>query len=378
MQHYDVIVIGGGVSGLGVALEASRRHMSTLLLDAGRCAEATSNNTLRIIHGGFRYLQTLHIARMIRSLNDQSEVFSTYRDAVRELPCLMPLRRFGLKSRIPVAMAAAVYGAAMKMCHSPLSSPTILSASEFSNIMPTLSAPHGALQWNDVVMLKPELVVSTLVDMIRSKGAIVQEGAVVAEVRDASRGYTVTLATGEEVGAQRVVNTLGPWLNTIKVPSGMGRIHPEWCLGFNLIVRPQLHESYALGAQSPDGRLFFCVPRGEGTSIGTWYLPVSRDSELFTLGRGQKPVVDERHIEEFIASFNLTLPEFAIRREDIIGMDVGILPMRAVGPHGPRLYGSEVIHVDRGYVEVLSTKYTTFRSQGIRVMRALEQRRMGI
>lgn len=366
------------MSGLGVALEASRRQMSTLLLDAGRCAEATSNNTLRIIHGGFRYLQTLQIARVIRSLNDQSEVFSTYRDAVRELPCLMPLRRFGLKSRIPVAIAASVYGAAMRICHSPLSRPGILSAAEFSNIMPTLRAPHGALKWNDVVMLKPELVASTLIDAIRSRGAVVQEGSVVTEVRDASRGYTITLATGEELRAQRVVNTLGPWLNTIKVPSRTRPLRPEWCLGFNLIVRPQLHESHALGAQSPDGRLFFCVPRGEGTSIGTWYLPVPRDSELFTLGGGQKPVVGEPHIAEFIASFNLTLPEFAIRREDIIGIDVGILPMRAVGSDGPRLYGSEIIQVDRGYAEVLSTKYTTFRSQGVRVIRALENRGMRI
>lgn len=374
MQHYDVIVIGGGVSGLGVALEASRRQMSTLLLDAGRCAQATSNNTLRIIHGGFRYLQTFQIARMIRSLNDQSAVFSTYKDAVQELPCLMPLRRFGLKSRTPVAVAAAVYGAAMRMCRSPLTTPRIISDSEFSDIMPTLRAPYGALQWHDVVMLQPELVAGMLIEAIRSRGALVQEGAVVTEVRDAARGYTVTLATGEEIGAQRVVNALGPWLTTIKVPSRIRPCSPQWCLGFNLIVRPQLHHSYALGAQSPDGRLFFCVPRGERTSIGTWYTPLSPDSGVLRAGSGEKPRVDERHIEEFIESFNLTLPEFAIHREDIIGMDVGVLPMRDMGARGPRLYGSEVIHHDRGYVDVLSTKYTTFRSQGTRVMRALGAR----
>lgn len=366
MRRYDLIVLGGGISGLGVARASVSRSWSTLVLEAGVCGKATSDNTLRIVHGGFRYLQTLQIARVFRSLGDQSYVCRHYPDAIQSLPCLMPLARWGLKSRIPVTSAALTYGLAMRLTGSPLEVPRVISGGEFEKLFPELAerGSRGALCWHDAVMTQPALVSSQLVDEIASRGGVIQEGSEVQAVRQDPSGFVVATSKGDFL-ARRVINALGPWLDSVDVQDELRGIRPLWCKGFNIITRKQLHATHAIGIEG-GGRLFFCVPRGEGTAIGTWYVPVP------ALCVTDKPVVSENELEQFLSAFNAALPEFQIVRDDIVAIDVGVLPMKREGSSGPQLYGSEIISFTRNYAEVMSTKYTTFRSQGERAISALE------
>jgi glycerol-3-phosphate dehydrogenase len=77
--------------------------------------------------------------------------------------------------------------------------------------------------------------------------------------------------------------------------------------------------------------------------------------------------VSEHEIAQFLHAFNASLPEAGITKHDIAHIDVGILPMDRTSPAGPQLIAHERIHECEGYIEVMSTKYTTFRSQGRRV-----------
>lgn len=372
MQHYDIAILGGGISGLGLAVEASSRGISTLLLEAGRCCQATSNNTLRIIHGGFRYLQHAQIARVIRSLNDQSFVFREYNSAVAELPCLMPLKATGLKSRLPVTLAATMYGLIMKTCRSPLAAPTVLSARETHALAPLLSryTKHGALCWHDVVMSSPELLAQTLYSKAIAHNTTIREQTSARSVTQQNGEFTITTHSGEEFLASKVVNTLGPWLDTIDAPEQLKGIRPRWCKGFNITIKQQLHPTHAIGIQCSDGRLFFCVPRGSGTAIGTWYVPL--ESSLDSIARTSQPLdVSESELNQFIASFTKAFPEAEVSRDSILSVDVGVLPMRPNSANGPVLYGNELIHHSHGYCEVISTKYTTFHSQARKILRVL-------
>jgi tRNA-dihydrouridine synthase len=81
MHHYEITIIGGGIAGLGVAEACAARGVNALVLEAHKTAQATSDNTLRIIHGGFRYLQQANIARVIRSLRDQSSIARDFPEA---------------------------------------------------------------------------------------------------------------------------------------------------------------------------------------------------------------------------------------------------------------------------------------------------------
>ncbi len=361
MENWDVIIIGGGISGLGVARECASRGLSTLLLEAETCGNATSNNTLRIIHGGFRYLQNFDLPRVLKSLNDQSDLIRELPTAVQKLPCLMPLTRFGIKSRLPVTCAALLYGALMKTNRSPLPAPHIISSQKIHSTARTLRgrAPHGALCWYDATMSDPAAITQHLMASITMKGGSIKESTRVTQV-DGTRGdFTVHTEAGTSFRARCVVNTLGPWLEAIKLPAGFAGQRPLWCRGFNLIVKQQLDPTYGIGIESSDGRLFFCVPRGSGTAIGTWYLP-HPDASV-------PPAVSEHEVAQFLHAFNSSLPEARISKSDITHIDVGILPMEKMSANGPQLIAHERIHQHNGYIEVMSTKYTTFRSQGKKV-----------
>lgn len=372
-NHYDVIILGAGISGLGVALAtAQQRRVPALVIEAHELAAATSNNTLRIIHGGFRYLQKLQLPRVIRSLHDQSYVATHFRDAVKALPCLMPLRKFGLKSKLPVTVAALMYGTTTKLARSPLPPPRVLSQSTLQDLAPQLAAltTHGALCWHDLVMTDPPAIATQLAKEITAQGVTILPNTKAVSVTRTPDGYTVTTHTGETFTAQSIVNTLGPWMSSIERPPQVLRAQPQWCLGFNTTISRQIHPTHAIAVESPDGRLFFAVPRGVTTTIGTWYTACSAPS---TTDLGTPPTIPAEELKRFIAAWNTAWPAQSLSEQDIIATDAGILPMRCEGRSGPELYGAEIISANDSYCEVLSTKYTTFRSQGQAVMAKLSR-----
>ncbi len=382
-SNYELIILGAGISGLGVALAATERNISTLILEAHTPASATSNNTLRIIHGGFRYLQKLQLARVVRSLNDQSYVAKTFSDAVTPLPCLMPLKPFGLKSRIPVSIAALLYGTTMKLAGSPLPAPRVLSQRALEELAPQLatSAQHGALCWHDLVMTDPKAIARKLTEQVVKNGATIKTFTRATAVTKTDKGYTVTTESGatgapnqfssQEFSASKVVNTLGPWIHSIKLPDHLTQSPNRWCLGFNITISRQIHPTHAIAIESPDGRLFFAVPRGSETTIGTWYTPCAAPQ---TTDLAAATTIPEAELLKFMNAWNNAWPEQEISANEISSTDAGILPMLRETPSGPELYGAEVIRNSNDYYEVLSTKYTTFRSQGQRVVRGFRDK----
>ena len=372
MPHtYQLAILGGGISGLGVAQAAAERGISAIVLEASRPASATSNNTLRIIHGGLRYLQKLQVTRVIQSLNDQTYIAKNFPQATRPLACLMPLNPWGFKSKLPVASAALLYSATMRTLGSPLPTPQVVSHRALCDIAPQLAgrAQNGALCWHDLVMTDPLLLASQLTEQLTQRGITIRPHTKVTSVSRASHGYTITTDTGEEIQTKAVVNTLGPWLSSITLPKSLIQPAPQWCLGFNITIKTQLHPTHAIAVESPDGRLFFAVPRGDLTSIGTWYTPCEAPTSNTV---GTQPTVPPTELARFIAAWNNAWPEQPITQDAIVACDAGILPMRRDSPAGPLLYGSEIISTSEHYTEVLSTKYTTFRSQGRRVVTAVK------
>ena len=190
----DIAIIGGGFSGLGVALRALEQGKSVLLFERGQCGAATSAYSHRIVHGGFRYLQQGDVRRVRESAAAQRELLARFPEVLKPLPCLMPLKKWGLKSKIPVRLALSAFD----LCTSglPYESPgsgRVLSAKEVEERCPLLAskAPHGALLWWDVKITDPTLLVGYFIDEIHSLGGVVRENARVVRLQERGGGLSL-------------------------------------------------------------------------------------------------------------------------------------------------------------------------------------------
>jgi glycerol-3-phosphate dehydrogenase len=255
----------------------------------------------------------------------------------------------------------------MRLCGSELPAPKIMSSRDVDLQVPLLRglAPYGALCWHDVVMLQPHKLVEVLTEECLRGPVTVLENRRVTGVSVASGMYEVQDASGSCHHARAVVSTLGPFLSSVALPGQLAGERPLWAKGFNVTISRQLEASFGVGVQGDSGRLFFCLPRGSGTAIGTWYVPWAAGSGPLS--------VSEEEIEDLVSAFNAALPGANVHRSEVASVDVGLLPMQSDSPQGPVLVANERIHAVGRYAEVLSTKYTIFRSQGRKALAAVSK-----
>ena len=141
-KTFDLIVVGGGIYGALLTLEATRCGLRPLLIERDQFGQATSNNTLRIIHGGLRYLQNFDLRRFKESLREQAWFFRNFPEYITPLGCLMPLYNRGLrrKSIFRIALALNDYLARFQdggmRDRSQLPKSTILSREETIRLFP--------------------------------------------------------------------------------------------------------------------------------------------------------------------------------------------------------------------------------------------------
>ena len=151
---FDIAVIGGGISGLGVALEASKQGLKVILFERGKIAQETSANSLRIIHGGLRYLQSLNLLRAVNSLKAQAELLALAPDLIKPIQCVLPLSKFGLRSKFPAAIGLGLYRALSKYAIGRSAEHRIVNTEFIRSHLPIFEelAPHGALLWTDALI----------------------------------------------------------------------------------------------------------------------------------------------------------------------------------------------------------------------------------
>ncbi len=361
---FDIAVIGGGVSGLGAALSALQSGYSVAVLERSELGQATSSASLRIMHGGLRYLQQADFTRVMHSARAQQSLLSDYPDIMQPLRCLMPLKSCGLKSAFPMRCAGALYSLLASQRLRGLPCPRVLSAESVTQEFSSLEAlcERGAFEWYDVLLDDPAKLHSRLAEQIRGQGGVIREHCQVSEIR--RMGPSFELRAGSEILSCRVVvDTRGPWIDQ----SLEGETPPAakaWVKAFNLILRRQPVAHVALGVETAERRLYFLVPRGKGAALGTAYLPFSGDPS--------ERQVSTEQISDFLCGWNAAAPSLAVDQNDIEGIECGILPAETIQPE-IRLVGHEHIAERQGYVRVLSTKYTTFQVQGRAVVNVVRR-----
>jgi glycerol-3-phosphate dehydrogenase len=377
--RFDVLVIGGGITGAGIARDLALRGVTVALVDQDDFAAGTSSRSTRLIHGGLRYLEHYNFRLVFEACRERRILQHIAPHLVQPMPLLIPLYRGARRSRAMVRAGMTLYDllALFRNTHPH----RILSASETSSRQPLLDL-HGlsgsALYWDcrmDDARLCLENVLAAreagavTVNHARVTGLLHRNGRVAgATVEDRESGTIL------EVAARVVVNATGPWLDRVGA----------WATGWTPRLRPTrgahlLVPRLAGGAEAlylsadRDDRMFFVIPWGELSLIGTTDIDDTRPPE--------EAVTSAVEIDYLLAETARALPGPHLTSADVVSTFAGIRPLLAGRPGQASSTSREhaLFETPDGLLAIGGGKYTTYRAMaaetGDRVMARLGQPR---
>lgn len=373
---FEVAIVGGGITGLGVALEAAKWGFSSLLLEKNKICQETSANSLRIIHGGFRYLQNLDIARTRESIRARNELLREYPEFIRPLPCLLGLKKWGLKSKAPAFIANKLYRLLSFDDANEIPKNQVLSSAEAEKLSPILfgQVPHGALLWWDAIINDVDGFARTLVAQTIKDGGKILENSEVKKIHFEKNEYLISVVSnGEEkiFRAKTLVNCAGPAVDKVdRLGNAQQKRRPNFCRAFNVVVKKTFDRSHGLAFETKDEfamkRLFFVTPRNEGLSaVGTGYLASDSENPIAN--------ISEEELANFLTLFNKALPSANIRLDEVSSIEVGLLPLQGIQSQPNQLLPHPKLIQNKSYISVVSTKYTIFKPQGRKVFKRISK-----
>ena len=385
-RSYDLLVIGGGIYGACIAWEATLRGLSVALVDRGDFGGATSANSLKIIHGGLRYLQNADLMRMRQSIQERTTLMRIAPHLVHPLPVIIPTYGWGLKSRSVLNIALWLNDLisydrnqlADLQKHIPRGK--TISKKACQQLLPELASQKltGAAIFHDAQVYNSERLTLAFVRSAIEQGAAAANYVEVKHLlRSGDRviGAKVEdLLTQEQfdIQSKTVVNATGGWVNQILA---MGETRtPEIPLAkaMNLVLRRSLFADYAVGIDSrhqasndqlgldKDGRLLFVAPWRGRSIVGTYYSVCDRHPSSWQ--------VRDLEVERFLCQINQAYPLAQLTREDIAWIHQGVLPRTGIDSSGePILAKHYQISASSasgltGLISVFGVKYTTARN----------------
>ena len=376
-SKYDLIIIGGGIYGAMLSLEAGLRNLRPLLLERDDFGGATSYNSLRIVHGGFRYLQSFDLRRFYESVGERRWFLQTFPDLVKPLPCLMPLYNRGLKQPAILAGALAVNDLLSRDRNRGikndrhLPSGKIISPAEVIDRFPQVDRRQlkGGGVWYDASVPDSQLLIMRILRWANHLGAItlnyteaediLTEGERVAGVRARDK----VANSSYEYRAPVIVNAAGPWSQQLAnrfAPASSNRPIFKPSLAWNILFdRPALtNHALAITPKQTNAQTYFLHPWKGRLLAGTVHNPWRK-------GVNVRPQPSAAAIEKFISNLNLAIPDLNLKPIEVVRILAGILPVKQAG--GIQLASREVIcnHSRQGGLNGLysisGVKFTTSR-----------------
>ncbi|MCM2253718.1 MAG: glycerol-3-phosphate dehydrogenase/oxidase [Ramlibacter sp.] len=388
--RYDVAIVGGGATGLGVALDAAARGFSVVLVEANDFAKGTSSRATKLVHGGVRYLAQGDIGLVREALHERTTLLRNAPHLAQPLPFVVPTYRY---------WEAPFYGTGLKM-YDALAGRAGLGVTRFLNRRETLArlptvrpdGLKGGIEYWDGQFDDARLALA-LARTAASRGAVVVNYCAATALRH-ENGRVVGLScqdreTGSihQLQARCVINATGVWVDGLRQQDGQAIGRPVKALvapsqGVHLVVdREFLPGGHALMVpRTADGRVLFAVPWLGKIILGT------TDTPRNDLPEEPRPFRQEL---EFILSESARYLRKAPRPHDIRSTWVGLRPLvKPQGDEGEDTKGLSREHtvlVSRsGLVTVTGGKWTTYRAMAQDVLQKcaekglLERTRAGV
>ena len=359
-ERFDLLILGGGITGAGVALDATLRGFRVALIDKGDFASGTSSVSSKLVHGGLRYLEHAGFHLVYEALHERRLLLENASPFVRPLRFVIPFyqgaRMPGWKARAGLVLYDLLAGSSNLHRSRPV------SPKELQADFPQLRADQllGGAEYFDAQMDDARLCLN----VIRTAAL---QGARIANYIEAlaferSEGKITAVRARDQVGgreliihARQVLNATGPWVDAVmRMADGANEPLLQPTKGVHLIVSERNTKGALLLLHPADGRVFFVIPWMQKTLIGT--------TDTVTQESPDSLAVTTEEIDYLLHGFNhyFTPP---LQGTEVLGTFAGLRPLMRSRPGNPTSLSREyrVIESPSGLISVAGGKYTTFR-----------------
>jgi glycerol-3-phosphate dehydrogenase len=363
-EELDVLVVGGGVVGAGVALDAVTRGLSTGLVEQRDLASGTSSRSSKLIHGGLRYLEMLDFGLVREALQERGLLLTRLAPhLVRPVPFLYPLTH-RVWERAYVGAGLALYDGMAMAGKYDMGVPKHrhLSRKSVARIAPDFAPGSiaGAIRYYDCQVDDARLVL-TIARTAASHGAhVATRVKVTGFLRERERVVGVTArdlenGTDLEIRARVVVNAAGVWTDEIQdMVGGRGSLHVQASKGIHLVVPRDRIRSEAGFIVRTEKSVLFVIPWGRHWIIGTTDTPWDLDKA--------HPAASRADIDYILDHVNAILRE-PLDHEDVEGVYAGLRPLLSGESEPTSRISREhtVVTPVPGLVMIAGGKLTTYR-----------------
>lgn len=356
---YDLLVIGGGINGCGIAADAAARGLSVLLVEAGDLAGATSSASSKLIHGGLRYLEHFEFRLVREALAEREVLLAKAPHLIRPLRFILPLVA-GMRPAPLMRAGLFLYDHLAKR-RSLAASRSVDLRSDPSGLPLARELHHGFSYWDCAVDDARLVVVNAIA--ARDAGARIETRTRVTALTTDDGLWVARLgAEGRQCAARAVVNAAGPWVAEVSklstaTPLAVPPIAVRLVKGSHIAVPriPGADDAYTF--QNADGRVVFALPiEDRFTLIGTTEENVSGDP------RDASPTMAE--IDYLLAVSNRFFREPRTRR-DVVWSFAGVRPLDEDGSRSASAVSRDYrleLHSDVAPIlHVIGGKITTYR-----------------
>jgi glycerol-3-phosphate dehydrogenase len=357
-ETFDLLIIGGGINGCGVARDAAMRGLSVALVEKHDFGSGTSGRSSRMIHGGLRYLEQGFLRLVFEASRERRILLRIAPHLVQPIVFLWPVYAEARISRTKLTAGLTLYDL-FSLFRSPRHER--LSATELRAREPNLKSTGllGGAAYVDATTDDARL---TLANALAAKGhgaAIINHAEALPEGEDERRVLVRDGLSQREarIKAQVIVRAVGPWDPSV---SGTKGTHL-------MVRRPLPRPEHAVAFLSRiDERVLFILPQEDLLMIGTTDLPTAESPDDVR--------ASEEEIVYLLESANAVLEGAPLTRADVVGAWAGIRPLAAQEPADPaQLSREHAIEISNSVIRVTGGKLTTYRAVAAEVVDNVEE-----
>ncbi|MFY7670684.1 glycerol kinase GlpK [Tenacibaculum sp. MEBiC06402] len=372
-ETFDLLVIGGGITGAGIALDASSRGMKVCLVEKNDFASGTSNKSTKLIHGGLRYLKQLEIGLVRESGSERAIVHKLAPHLVIPEKMLLPLIEGGTYGKMMTAIGLKVYDLLANVggddARRMLDKKETMEKEPMLDDKITLGSGYYAEYRTDDARLTIEILKkasefgATVVNYCEMDSFVYDKEGKIEHVE------CIDINTGKKfsVKARNYVSAAGPWVDLLREKdTSKNNKHLHLTKGVHIVFpHEKLPIKQSVYFDVPDGRMVFAIPRGRCTYVGT--------TDTNYSGNLDRVVATKEDAEYLLEAVNNTFPDVDLTVNDIESNWAGLRPLIHEEEKDPsELSRKDEIFISKsGLISIAGGKLTGYRKMAHRVIDAV-------